>query len=406
MRMKFSIVALIAAIAVAGPLSVRAAEKKYGPGVTDTEIKIGQTMPYSGPGSAYGTVGRLESAYFEMINAAGGVNGRKINLISLDDSYSPPKTVEQTRRLVEQEEVLAIVGQLGTLTSAAVQKYLNIKKVPQILITSGASKWDDPKAFPYSTFLYSPYRLEGQIFAQYLLLNKPDAKLGIFSQNDDAGRDYVRGLKDALGDKASTLIVKELTYETTDSTIDSQIVTLKAAGADTLFLMTTPKFGAQAIRKIAELGWKPLSYLSAVSTSLKTVLEPAGLENSKGLITALAVKRPDDPRWENEKDVQDYKAFMKQWYPAGNMTDSSNIAGYMAAYVTVKILELCGNELTRENILKHATNLTNLPAPLLLPGITITTTPTRYTPFSQMQIARFDGTTWVPEGALISAGRP
>jgi branched-chain amino acid transport system substrate-binding protein len=403
MQLKFAILALAATISVAALSSVNAEEKKYGPGVTDTEIKIGQTMAYSGPASAYGTVGRLETAYFEMINASGGVKGRKINLISLDDAYSPPKTVEQTRRLVEQEEVLAIVGQLGTLTSSAVQKYLNLKKVPQILITSGAAKWDDPKAFPYSTFLYSPYRLEGLIFAQYLRKNKPDARLGVFSQNDDAGRDYVRGLKDGLGDKASTFIVKELTYETTDSVIDSQVVTLKAAGADTLFLMTTPKFGAQAIRKIAELGWKPLTYISAVSTSIKTVLEPAGLQNSKGLITALAFKRPDDPRWENEKDVQDYKAFLKQWYPAGNLADSSNIAGYIAAYVTVRILELCGDDLTRENLLKQATNLTDLAAPLLLPGITITTTPTRYTPFRQMQIARFDGATWVPEGPLINA---
>ncbi|NVN87120.1 MAG: ABC transporter substrate-binding protein [Rhodopseudomonas sp.] len=406
MRMRFSILVLAVVMAGAAPFASSAAEKKYGPGVTDTEIKIGQTMAYSGPASAYGTVGRLETAYFEMINSQGGVNGRKITLISLDDSYSPPKTVEQTRRLVEQDEVLAIVGQLGTLTASAVQKYLNIKKVPQILITSGAAKWDNPTAFPYSTYLYSPYHLEGQIFAKYLLKNKPDAKLGVFSQNDDAGRDYVRGLKDGLGDKVATMIVKELTYETTESLIDSQIVTLKSTGADTLFMMTTPKFGAQAIRKIAELGWKPLTYLSAVSSSIKTVLEPAGVENAKGLITALAVKRPEDPRWENEKDVLDYKAFLKQWYPAGNLTDSSNIAGYMAAYVAVKILERCGDELTRENVLKQATNLTALPAPLLLPGITITTTPTRYTPFSQMQIARFNGTTWEPEGALINAIEP
>jgi ABC-type branched-subunit amino acid transport system substrate-binding protein len=403
MRMKCSILALAVVMASVAPFSSMAAEKKYGPGVTDTEIKIGQTMAYSGPASAYGTVGRLETAYFEMINSQGGVNGRKITLISRDDSYSPPKTVEQTRRLVEQDEVLAIVGQLGTLTASAAQKYLNIKKVPQILITSGAAKWDNPKAFPYSTYLYAPYHLEGQVFAKYLLKNKPDAKLGVFSQNDDAGRDYVRGLKDGLGDKAAAMIVKELTYETTESLIDSQIVTLKASGADTLFIMTTPKFGAQAVRKIAELGWKPLTYLSAVSSSIKTVLEPAGLDNSKGLITALAVKRPEDPRWEKEKDVIDYKAFLEKWYPSGNLTDSSNISGYMAAYVAVKILERCGDELTRENVLKQATTLTALPAPLLLPGITITTTPERYTPFSQMQIARFDGTTWVPEGALISA---
>lgn len=398
-----SLLAMTAAVLLAASFSAHAAEKKYDPGVTDTEIKIGQTMPYSGPASAYGTVGRLETAYFAMINAQGGVNGRKITLISLDDSYSPPKAVEQTRRLVEQDEVLAIVGQLGTLTSAAVQKYLNLKKIPQILITSGAAKWDDPKNYPYSTFLYSPYRLEGQIFARYLLDNRPNARLGVFSQNDDAGRDYVNGLKDGLGDKAKTLIVKELTYETTDATIDSQIVSLKSAGVDTLFVMTTPKFGAQAIRKIAELGWKPLTYLSAVSTSLKTVLEPAGLDNSKGLITALAVKRPDDPRWESAKDVQDYKAFLKQWYPSGNLADSSNIAGYMAAFVTVEILKRCGDDLTRENVLRQAINLTNLTVPLLLPGITLTTTPTRYTPFKQMQIARFDGATWVPEGPLISA---
>ncbi len=399
---------ILAAVAVA-TLSLsfdNAKADSYGPGVTDTEIRIGQTMPYSGPASAYGTVGRLESAYFEMINARGGINGRKIRLISLDDAYSPPKTVEQTRKLVEQDEVLAIVGSLGTLTSSAVQKYLNAKKVPQILVTSGAAKWDDPRNFPYTTYMYSPYRLEGLIFARYLLTNKPDARLGVFSQNDDAGKDYVRGLKDGLGARAAQLIVKELTYETTDSVIDSQVVSLKASGADTLFIMTTPKFGAQTVRKIAELGWKPLTYLSGVSTSIKTVLEPAGLENSKGLITALATKRPEDPRWENDKDVRDYKAFLREWYPSGNLTDSSNIAGYLVANVTVRILELCGNNLTRENVLKQATNLTDLAAPLLLPGITITTTPERYTPFRQMQIARFDGTTWVPEGPLLSAIEP
>ena len=406
MRTGFSILALAVAIVAATPFSINAAEKKYGPGVSDTEIKIGQTMAYSGPASAYGTVGRLESAYFEMINAKGGINGRKINFISLDDAYSPPKAVEQTRRLVEQDEVLAIVGQLGTLTSSAVQKYLNAKKIPQILIASGASKLDNSKSFPYSTALYSPYRLEGQIFAQYLLSNKPNAKLGVFSQNDDAGRDYVNGLKDGLGDKAASIIVKELTYETTDATIDSQIVSLKSAGVDTLFVMTTPKFGAQAIRKIGELNWKPLTYISAISTSLKIVLEPAGLEHSKGLITALAVKKPDDPRWENAKDVEEYKAFLKQWYPSGNLADSSNITGYQTAIVAVEILTRCGDDLTRECVIKQATNLTNLAAPLLLPGITITTTPTRYTPFKQMQIARFDGTTWVPEGPLISANEP
>ena len=396
----------LAATAIIVLAAKGAAAQNYGPGVTDTEIKIGQTMSYSGPASAYGTVGLLEQAYFAMINARGGVNGRKIKLISLDDGYSPPKALEQTRRLVEQEEVLDIVGQLGTLTATAAQKYLNSRKVPHILVTSGAAKWDDPKNFPYTTYLYAPYHLEGQVFATYLLKNKPNAKLGVLFQNDDAGKDYIRGLKEGLGDKAAGLIVKELTYETTSPLIDSQIVALQAAGADTLFLMTTPKFGAQAIRKIGELGWKPLTYLSAVSTSIKTVLEPAGLDHSKGIITALAVKRPEDPRWENSPDVVAYKAFLKEWYPAGNLTDSSNISGYMTAYVTVKILEQCGNDLTRENLLKQATNLSKIAAPLLLPGITITTTPTRYTPFDQMQMARFDGTTWVPEGPLLTATAP
>jgi ABC-type branched-subunit amino acid transport system substrate-binding protein len=374
----------------------------YGPGVTDKEIKIGQTMPYSGPASAYGTQGRIEEAYFNMINSKGGVNGRKITMISLDDAYSPPKTVEQTRKLVEQEEVLAIVGTIGTPTNSATQKYLNAKKVPQIFISTGAAKWDDPKNFPYTTQLYPPYQMEGRIFAQYILKNRPDARLGVFSQNDDAGKDYVKGLKDGLGDKASKIIVKEVTYETADPTVDSQIVALKASGADTLFTMATPKFGAQAIRKVAELGWKPLNFVVSVSSSIKGVLEPAGIEHSKGLLTALAFKTPTDPRWQNDKDIQEFKAFLKEWFPSGDIGDGSNVTGYISAYMTVKVLEQCGNDLTRENLLKQAINLTNVQAPLLLPGITINTRPDRYSPYSQMQIAVFDGTSWVPQGAVLS----
>lgn len=393
--------AVVAATMLAASITAAIAGN-YGPGVTDTEIKIGQTMPYSGPASAYGTQGRIEEAYFNMINAKGGVNGRKIKMISLDDAYSPAKTVEQTRRLVEQDEVLAIVGTIGTPTNSATQKYLNAKKVPQIFISTGAAKWDDPKNFPYTTQLYPPYQMEGRIFAQYLLKNKPDAKLGVFSQNDDAGKDYVKGLKDGLGDKAAKMIVKEVTYETSDPTVDSQIVTLKASGADTLYTMATPKFGAQAIRKVAELGWKPLNFVVSVSSSIKGVLEPAGLEHSKGLLTALAFKTPTDPRWQNEKDIQEFQAFLKEWYPKGDIADGSNVTGYISAFMTVKVLQMCGDDLTRENLLKQATNLKVVQAPLLLPGITINTRPDRYAPYTQMQIARFDGTSWVPEGPVLS----
>lgn len=398
MQLRTASVSIIALFLTSG----LAAAADYGPGVTDTEIKIGQTMPYSGPASAYGTQGRIEEAYFNMINSKGGVNGRKIKMISLDDGYSPPKTVEQTRKLVEQDEVLAIVGTIGTPTNSATQKYLNAKKVPQIFISTGAAKWDDPKNFPYTTQLYPPYQMEGQIFAKYILENKPNAKLGVFSQNDDAGKDYVKGLKDGLGDKASTIIVKEVTYETSDPTVDSQIVNLKAAGADTVFTMATPKFGAQAIKKIAELAWKPLNFVVSVSSSIKGVLEPAGIENSKGLLTALAFKTPTDPRWDGEKDVQEFRSFLKEWYPKGDIADGSNVTGYISAFMTVKVLEMCGNNLTRDNLIKQATNLTKVTAPLLLPGITITTRPDRYAPYTQMQIARFDGTSWVPEGPVIS----
>ena len=392
-------ITLAAVVAVA--TSAIAADK-YGPGVTDTEIKIGQTMPYSGPASAYGTQGRVEDAYFAMINAKGGVNGRKIKLISLDDAYSPPKTVEQTRKLVEQDGVFAIIGALGTPTNSATQRYLNQNKVPQLYVSSGAAKWDDPKNFPWTTGMYPPYQMEGQIFARYLLKNKPDAKLGVFSQNDDSGKDYVRGLKEGLGDKAAKMIVKEVTYEVSDPTVDAQILALKSSGADTLFTMATPKFGAQAIRKVAELGWKPLNYVVSVSSSIKGALEPAGLDNSVGLITALAFKTPTDPRWADAPDVKDFAAFLKQWYPKGDMGDGSNVTGYISAFMTVRILEMCGNDLTRENLLKQATNLTKVQAPLLLPGITITTTPQRYSPYTQMQIARFDGKSWVPDGEIIS----
>ncbi|MBC7575798.1 MAG: ABC transporter substrate-binding protein [Tardiphaga sp.] len=399
------------ALAAAGALMLvashpAAAQKQYGPGASDTEVKIGQTMPYSGPASAYGTQGRIEEAYYAMINAKGGVNGRKITMISLDDAYSPPKTVEQTRRLVEQDEVLAIVGTIGTPTNSATQKYLNLKKVPQLFISTGAAKWDDPKNFPWTTQLYPPYQMEGMIFAKYLLKNRPNARLGVFSQNDDAGKDYVKGLKDGLGESARTMIVKEVTYEVSEPTIDSQIVTLKAAGVDTLFTMATPKFGAQAIRKVHELGWKPLNFVVSVSSSIKGVMEPAGLEASKDVLTALAFKVPTDPNWESAADVKEFKEFLAKWYPRGDIADGSNVTGYISAYMTAKIIEMCGDNLSRENLLKQATTLNKVVAPLLLPGISISTRPDRYAPYTQMQIAKFDGRSWVPEGPIFNTEAP
>jgi ABC-type branched-subunit amino acid transport system substrate-binding protein len=372
------------------------------PGVTVSEVKLGQTMPYSGPASGYGITGRVEAAYYEMINAKGGVNGRKIKFISLDDAYSPPKTVEQTRKLVEQEEVFAIVGSLGTPTNSAVQRYLNSKKVPQVFLSTGASKWNNPKNFPYTIALYPPYRLEGATFAKYLLANRPNARIGTFSQNDDAGRDYLIGLKEGLGDKAAAMIVEEVTYESTDPTVDTQIVKLKAAGVDTLYTGGTSKYVAQAIRKVAELGWKPFNYVVSTGSSIKGVLEPAGIENSKGLMTTLAYKTATDPRWQGSADMREFRQFLKDWMPQADLADASLVTGYVSAFMTVKTLELCGKDLTRENFIRAATTLTKVEAPMLLPGITITTRPDNYAAFSQMQMARFDGTTWVPEGPVIS----
>jgi ABC-type branched-subunit amino acid transport system substrate-binding protein len=391
---------LFGALLIATTVSAQAAD----PGVTDSEIKLGQTMPYSGSASGYGIMGRVEAAYYEMINAKGGVNGRKIRFISLDDGYSPPKTVEQTRKLVEQEEVFAIVGSLGTPTNSAVQRYLNDRKVPQVFISTGASKWDNPKNFPYTISLYPPYRLEAETFAKYLLANRPNAKIGTFSQNDDAGRDYLIGLKEGLGDKAATMIVKEVTYEATDSTVDTQIVKLKAAGVDTLYTGGTSKYVAQAVRKVAELGWTPFNYVVSTASSIKGVLEPAGIENSKGLMTTLAYKTATDPRWQDSADVKEFRQFLKDWMPQADLADASLVTGYVSAFMTVKVLELCGKDLTRESFIKAATTLTKVEAPMLLPGITITTRPDRYAPFSQMQMARFDGTSWVPEGPVLSIG--
>jgi ABC-type branched-subunit amino acid transport system substrate-binding protein len=386
-------VATAAAFSLVSATALLAADKKYDPGASDTEIKIGQTMPYSGPASAYGTQGRAEAAYWQMVNSQGGINGRKITFLSMDDGYSPPKTVEQTRKLVEQDEILADIGSLGTPTNSAIQKYLNSKKIPHLLISTGASKWNDAKNFPWTTPFYPPYAQEAKIYAKYIVKQIPDAKIGIIYQNDDFGKDHLKGFKEGLGDKAS-LIVKELSYEVTDPTIDSQVVNLKSAGADVLLTITTPKFGAQAIRKVADLGWKPTHFIVSVASSIGGVLEPAGLEASTGLITALATKVVGDPAWDSDQGVQDYLAFMKKWYPEGNPIDGSNQIGYTSAQFAAIILKNCGDVLTRENVLKQATNLSKISLPLLLPGVTVSVTPTDYSTFDTFKLAKFDGKTW------------
>ncbi len=394
---------LSVAVFVAGLAATPCAFAQNGPGVSDKEIKIGNTMPYSGPASAYSSQGKTESAFYEMINARGGINGRKITFLSYDDAYSPPKTVEQTRKLVEQDGILADFGPLGTPTNSAIQKYMNQKKVPQLFVSSGADKWNDPKNFPYTMPLYPSYTMEGKVAAKYILRTKPNGKIAILYQNDDSGKDYVKGFKQGLGDKAASMIVIEKSYEVSDPTLDSQMVAFKNSGADVFYAMSTPKFGAQAIKKAAELGWKPLYYVVSVSSSIKGVLEPAGLENSVGLVTASGAKIVSDPRWANDPEMKEFIAFMKQWYPAGDPNDQSTGVGYMSAWLTARILKDCGNDLTRENLMKVVTSIRDLQLPTMLPGVTLTITPDNYVGFNKLQIVRFDGKTWEPVGDLITA---
>ncbi len=377
------------------------AQKNYGPGVTDTEIKIGQTMPYSGPASAYGTIGRSEAAYFNMINDQGGINGRKINFISLDDGYSPPRTVEQVRKLVEEEQVLLLFQTLGTPTNTAIHKYMNAKKVPQLFVATGATKWGDPEHFPWTMGWQPNYQTEGHLYAKYLLKSKPAARIAVLFQNDDYGKDYVKGLHDGLGDKADKMIVKEVSYEVTDPTVDSQIVTLQSSGADTFFIIATPKFAAQAIRKTYDVGWKALTFVNNVSTSISAVLEPAGLEKSVGLVTALFVKDPTDPQWSKDPAMKQWRAWMEKYYPEGNIGDGFNTYGYAAAQTLVQVLKQCGDDLTRENVMRQAANLKNFEISVLLPGIKINTGPTDFYPLEQVQLARFDGKRWVLFGEVL-----
>jgi branched-chain amino acid transport system substrate-binding protein len=392
--------------AAAAALAVSAgamAAGKYGPGASDTEIKLGQTMPYSGPASAYGTIGKLHQAYFKMVNDQGGINGRKINLISVDDGYSPPKTVEQIRKLVEQDEVLATFNTLGTAPNSAIHKYMNAKKVPHLLLSTGATKWGDPKNFPLTIGFNLSYQSEGMIYAKWLLKNKPGAKIAVLYQHDDYGKDVLKGVKDGLGAKAGTMIVKEATYEVSDPTVDSQILTLQSSGADTFINITTPKFAAQAIRKAFDSGWKPLHIVNNVGASIGSVLTPAGLDKSVGLMTLQYYKDPNDPQWKDDPAMLEWRAFMGRYYREGDPKDAANMYAYITAQTMVQILKQCGNDLTRENVMKQAASLKNVKLPLLLPGMSMNTSATDFFLIEQGQLAKFTGTQWAGFGDVIGA---
>jgi branched-chain amino acid transport system substrate-binding protein len=381
------------------------AEPQYGPGVTDAEIKIGNTNPYSGPASTYGTIGRALQAYFAKINDEGGIDGRRIDFISLDDGYSPPRTVEQIRKLVEQDQVLLIFNSLGTPTNSAVHQYLNAKQVPQLFVATGASQWGQPDKFPWTMGWQPNYQSEAKIYAKYILDNKPDARIGVLYQNDDYGKDYLAGFKAGLGDQAARLIVSELSYEVTDPTVDSQIISLKSSGADVFFNITTPKFAAQAIRKAADIDWRPLHFLNNVSNSVGSVLEPAGLDKAVGLITALYQKDPTDPQWQSSQEYRDWVAWMDRYYPDGDKTDQFNVYAYNVAMTLVHVLEQCGDDLSRASVMRQAASIKNLELPMLLPGIRINTGPSDFYPIESMMLARFDGAKWVLFGKVIDASQ-
>jgi branched-chain amino acid transport system substrate-binding protein len=393
-----------AALVFGAPLLVARparAAKQYGPGVTDSEIKIGNTGPYSGPLSNGSPVPISMAAYFKMINEEGGVNGRKITFISYDDGYSPPKTVEMTRKLVESDQVLFIAGGFGTPTNSAIWHYMNEKKVPQLFPVSGATKWDDPKGHPWTMGFFVSYQTEGRIYATYILKDKPDGKIGVLYQNDDFGEDYLKGLVDGLGDKAASMIKVKTSYETTDPTVDSQIIEMGSAGCDVLVTIAIPKFAAQAIRKVAEIGWKPLHILNGIASSVGVTLKPAGFENAKGIISDSSFKDPTDPQWQSDAGYKSWVSFMDKYYPSGDKTDNQPVYGQLIAATTVQMLKQCGDELTRENVMKQAANL-HLELPMLLPGITINTSPTNFAPIRQAQMRRFDGERYVPFGPILT----
>ena len=380
-----------------------AARAENAPGVTDTEIKIGQTMPYSGPVSAYGVIGRTEAAYFKMINEQGGVNGRKINLISLDDAYSPPKTVEQVRRLVEQERVAFLFNTLGTPPNTAIRQYLNDNKIPQLFVATGAAKWNDSKHFPWTMGFQPNYQLEARIYAQHILKTKPDGKIGVLYQNDDYGKDYLIGLRDGLGADHAGMVIKEVSYETSEPTVESQIVTLQGSGADVFLIAATPKFAAQAIRKAYDIGWTPVRYLNNVSASIATVLKPAGLEKSKGAITAIYEKDATDARWKEDAGFKQFAAFIAKYMSPNDLIDLNAAYGFCAAPTLLQVLKQCGNDLSRDNVMRQAANLKDLELPMLLPGIKVNTSPDNFGPIRQEALATFNGESWEQFGGLYQA---
>jgi branched-chain amino acid transport system substrate-binding protein len=401
LRRTFTI-ALLAALALGSGVPAGAQNT---PGVTATEIKIGHTNPYSGPASAYGTIGKVIAAYFKKVNDEGGINGRKLNFVSLDDSYSPPKTVEMVRRLVEQDQVAFVFQTLGTPTNSAIHKYMNQQKVPHLFVATGATKWGDPQHFPWTMGWQPTYQAEGHIYAQYIMKNVPNAKVGILYQNDDYGKDYVKGIKDGFGEAAKKIIVSEQTYEVTDPTVDSQIVNLKNSGANVFYNVTIPKFATQAIKKAHDIGWKPLHVLNSVSSSIGVVLKPAGVDAAKDIITSRYLKDPTDPAIKNDAGYKEWVAFMQKYYPDGALNDDFNVFGYTVAQGLVHVLKQCGNDLSRANIMKQAANIKDLSLPMLLSGIKVNTSPTDYYPIEQEQLAKFDGERWVNFGEIYDASK-
>jgi ABC-type branched-subunit amino acid transport system substrate-binding protein len=395
----FSAALAVLALTSSGAL----AQKKYDTGATDTEIKIGNIMPYSGPASAYGVIGRTEAAYFNRINAAGGINGRKINFISYDDGYSPPKTVEQARKLVESDEVLLIFNSLGTPPNSAIHKYMNSKKVPQLFVATGATKWNDPKNFPWTMGWQPSYQSETQIYAKYLLKEKPGAKIAVLYQNDDYGKDYLKGLVDGLGAKAASMIIAQESFETTEPSVDDHIVKLKSSGADVFIDIATPKFAAQAIKKMAEVQWKPLHFLNNVSASVGSVIKPAGYQNAQDIISAAYLKDASDPQWDNDAGMKEFYAFLAKDFPAGDKLDGGTVVGYGVAQTLVQVLTQCGDDLTRENVMRQAANLKDFRTEVLLPSVKINTSPTDFAPVSQLQLMKFKGERWELFGDIISA---
>ena len=396
--------AISAALVILAATSTGAtAQKKYDTGASDTEIKIGNIMPYSGPASSYSVIGKTEAAYFNKINAEGGINGRKINFISYDDGYSPPKTVEQARKLVESDEVLLIFSSLGTPPNSAIQRYMNQKKVPQLFVATGATKWNDPEHFPWTMGFLPSYQSEARIYAKYVLKEKPDAKIAVLYQNDDYGKDYLKGFKDGLGAKAASMIVAEESYETTEPTIDSHIVRLKASGADVFFDASIPKFAAQAIKEAFDIQWKPLHLLNNVSASIAATLKPAGFDKAQGIVSSAYLKDPTDSQWKGDADIKAWNAFLDKYYPEANRTDANVIYGYAVAQTMVHVLKACGDDLTRENVMKQAASMRNVEVHGLLPGVKINTSATDFAPLSQLQLEKFKGETWNRFGDLLSS---